>query len=133
MKKLAPFAVLLLSMPAFAQNPPATSAVPQGAAQAMKESPSYSVNPSGEGEPFLVTCRAPQTLPGSRLKGPEVCKANQVWAQYRRDGMEPAADGIHDVRGEKWRSIHPPVCHPATMGGGSTIAMGYAVFTPICD
>ena len=126
-------ALLFLSVPAWA-GVRATMPAPSGApAEAVGVAPQVSAMPTGEGEPFLVTCRPPQTLPGSRLKGPEVCKTNQVWAQYRRDGMEPAADGIHDVRGEKWRSIHPPVCHPATMGGGSTVAMGYAVFTPICD
>ena len=109
MKLCAAIALLFLTLPAFAQSP------------------------NGDGDPNAITCRPPQTLPGQRLKGPEVCKTNAVWAQYRRDGMEPAADGIHDVRAEKWRSINPPVCHPATMGGGSTTAMGYAIFTPVCD
>ena len=89
--------------------------------------------PSGEGDPFAITCRPPQLLPGQRLKGPEVCKTNAVWAQYRKDGMEVAADGIHDVRSEKWRSINPQACHPATMGGGGTSAMNQANFSMICE
>jgi hypothetical protein len=89
--------------------------------------------PDGEGDAFAITCRPPQNLPGSRLKGPEVCKTNQVWAQYRRDGMEPAADGIHDVPSERWRSTNPAACHPATAGGGGTANMVYTNFTQICD
>ena len=89
--------------------------------------------PSGEGDPNAITCRPPQYLPGQRLKGPEVCKTNAVWAQYRKDGMEVAADGIHDVRSEKWRSITPPACHAATMGGSGTSAMNQANFSMICE
>lgn len=130
MIRLAPLAMLLLSVPAFAQVP-ATMPAPSGApAQAV--APSSTV-PTGEGDPNAITCRAPQTLPGSRLKGPEVCKTNAVWAQYRRDGMEPAADGIHDVRAEKWRSVNPQACHSATPGGGGTSNMIYSNFSLMCE
>ena len=33
------------------------------------------------------------TLPGSRLPGPQVCKANGVWAQLRADGKDISPDG----------------------------------------
>ena len=132
MKKLAAVALLLLSGPALAQAP-ATPSVSRGAAQAVAVNRSAPVNPSGEGEPFAITCRAPQTLPGSRLKGPEVCKTNQVWAQYRADGMEPAADGIHDVPSERWRTTNPAACRTAPAGGGGTANMINANFSAVCD
>ncbi len=90
-------------------------------------------SPDGAGDPNAVTCRPPQTLPGSRLLGPQVCKTNAVWAQYRKDGMDVAADGIHDVRAEKWRSLNPQVCHNATMGGSGTSNMNQANFSMICE
>jgi hypothetical protein len=67
----------------------ACSVVP---AFAESESRTYSSYPSGEGNPYIYTCRPPQILPGSRLRGPEVCKTNAAWAQYRKDGMDVAAD-----------------------------------------
>jgi hypothetical protein len=39
-----------------------------------------SLDPKGGGDPAAITCRLPQHLPGSRLKGPEVCQSNRVWA-----------------------------------------------------
>ena len=39
-----------------------------------------SLDPKGEGDPAAITCRVPQHLPGSRLRGPEVCQSNRVWA-----------------------------------------------------
>jgi hypothetical protein len=89
--------------------------------------------PDGTGEPNAISCRPPQIIPGSRLLGPEVCKTNAVWAQYRKDGMEVAADGIHDVPSEKMRSINPQACHPATMGGSGTSAMNQANFSMVCE
>jgi hypothetical protein len=119
---------LAFSTPAFAQSAPAAQEV-----EAAPQIKSYSSDPSGEGDPNVITCRAPQTLPDSRLKGPEVCKTNAVWAQYRKDGMTVAADGIHDLRSEKWRTINPPACHPATMGGGGTSAMIQANISMLCE
>ncbi len=133
MKRLAPLASLFFAVSALAQVP-ATMPAPSGApAQAVAFAPSSSATPTGEGDPNAITCRAPQTLPGSRLKGPEVCKSNAVWAQYRRDGMEPAADGVHDVRAEKWRSVNPQACHAATPGGGGTSNMIYSNFSLMCE
>jgi hypothetical protein len=118
--------VLAFAVPAAAQtNAPAAAIAP----------PAKSSNraPNGEGDPNVITCRRPQPLPDSRLLGPEVCKTNAVWAQYRKDGMEVAADGIHDVPSEKMRSINPQACHPATMGGSGTSAMNQANFSMVCE
>ena len=38
------------------------------------------LDPRGEGAPGAITCRIPQPLPGSRLRGPLVCQTNRVWA-----------------------------------------------------
>jgi hypothetical protein len=89
--------------------------------------------PSGEGNPNAVVCRAPQTVPGSRLPGPRVCKINATWAQYRKDGLEVAADGIQVVPGEKYRSLHPAACRSATPGGGSIGAMMQTNVSMLCD
>jgi hypothetical protein len=51
------------------------------------------ITPTGQGDPDAVTCRVPQLLPGSRLPGPEVCKANRVWAQLRAEGRDISPDG----------------------------------------
>src|SRR4051794_22176861 len=58
----------------------------------------YSAFPTGQGEPDQFTCRPPQRIPDARLMGPEICKRNAEWARYRRDGMDVAPDGIHDVK-----------------------------------
>ncbi len=89
--------------------------------------------PSGEGNPNAVVCRAPQMMPGSRLPGPRVCKINAIWAQYRKDGMEVAADGIQVVPGEKYRSLHPGACRPATPGGSATGIMMQVNMSMLCD
>jgi hypothetical protein len=133
MKLATPAILLLLSVPAFAQTSPTAPLLARGAAQAVAVHPNYASAPTGEGEPFAITCRPPQTLPGQRIKGPEVCKTNQVWAIYRRDGMEPSADGIHDVASERWRTINPAACRSATPGGGSTANMVYVNFSMICE
>ncbi len=53
--------------------------------------------PTGEGNPDDITCRTPQIIPGTRKRGPKVCKTNIVWAQYREDGMMVSADGTRDM------------------------------------
>jgi hypothetical protein len=111
--------LLLSGLPVWAQpTPPATV---------------YSNAPTGEGDPQGITCRPPQHLPDSRLLGPQVCKTNAVWAQYRKDGMVVAADGIHDAPSEKQRSTNPRACRPQTAGGGSTSTMNQMNFSMICD
>lgn len=89
--------------------------------------------PNGEGDPNTIVCRAPQQMPNSRLPGPRVCKTNAVWAQYRKDGMDVAPDGIHDVPSEKYRSSHPMSCRPATAGGSGTSTMNQANIGMICE
>ena len=124
MKTLAAAVVLTLCAPVLAL--PAAAAIAPAVQAA-------AASPDGKVDPDTITCRPPQTLPGKRLKGPEVCKTNAVWAQYRKDGMDVAADGIHDVRSEKWRTVGPQACHAATMGGGSTTNMNQVNFSQICD
>ena len=68
-----------------------------GGGKAQNGEKHYVVFPTGDGDPDVVTCRPPRLLPNSRLNGPEVCRKNSVWAQYRRDGMDMAPDGIHDM------------------------------------
>ncbi len=89
------------------------AAAPAGAQSAK----TYAAFPTGEGDPDQFTCRPPQRIPDSRLLGPEVCKHNSEWARYRRDGMDVAPDGVHDV---KLRSENQTNCRSTTAGGGST-------------
>ncbi len=97
-------------------------AVSSPAALAQPAGKTYAAVPSGEGDPDAITCRPPQPIPGQRLNGPEVCKKNAVWAQYRRDGMDVAPDGVHDV---PLRSKSGLNCHSASAGaGGSTMSAG---------
>lgn len=51
------------------------------------------LDPRGEGEPAAITCRVPQHLPGSRLRGPLVCQTNQVWAALAAHGNIILPDG----------------------------------------
>ena len=90
------------------------------AAHAQTVEKSYSNFPTGEGDPEAITCRPPQPLPESRFNGPEVCKKNSVWAQYRHDDMDVAPDGIHDVPLSRKSGLN---CRPVPLGaGGSTMA-----------
>lgn len=82
-------------------SPLATNAqtVPQSE---LKGVPSLSLDPRGEGEPQAITCRIPQPLPGSRLRGPLVCQTNRVWkalASHNNvilpDGKTLVATGLH--------------------------------------
>lgn len=99
MRTVIVMAALLLAGPAIAQSnaddPPKT----------------ISERPTGEGDPEAITCRPPQQLPESRLRGPQVCRTNRVWAQYRKDGMDVAPDGVHDIRSKM-------NCHSEGGGGG---------------
>jgi hypothetical protein len=119
---------LLLSVPALAEP---ASAPADAAAQAAAKT--YSRNPTGDGDPNAITCRPPQSLPGSRLRGPEACRTNAQWAQYEKDGMVLSADGVHFQPSEKMRTLNPQACHPATMGGGGTAAMLQANISQVCE
>src|SRR5437773_1548811 len=66
----------------------ATPVEPPQAKQAV-----LALNPTGEGDPDAITCRVPQLLPGSRLAGPQVCKANRVWAALRANREDIGPDG----------------------------------------
>src|SRR4051812_32899144 len=98
MKAVAASLFLVLNAAAGARAAPDIAAAP---------AKSYSATLDGKGDPDAITCRPPQHLVSSRLLGPEVCKTNAVWAQYAKDGMEVAADGVHDVPSEKSRSLNP--------------------------
>lgn len=89
--------------------------------------------PDGNGPSNLVVCRAPQQVPGSRLMAPRICRINAVWAQYRKDGMDIAPDGIHDVASEKFRSSHPVNCRPTSPGGGSIATLAAIAVSTVCD
>jgi hypothetical protein len=92
-------------------------------AQAQEQTPTqpgdklYAAFPTGEGDPNQMTCRPPQRVTSSRLMGPEVCKRNYEWARYRRDGMDVAADGRHDV---KLKSGAENTCRGTSTAGAST-------------
>lgn len=128
MKALFAVFVLALCLPAMAQSvvPGAVVAVPPGKIVTAQ-------TPDGSGDPMAISCRKPQTLPGRRVMGPEVCKLNAVWARYKRDGMDVAADGVHDVPSERWRTVNPQPCRPATMGGGGTSNQMTTNFSVICE
>ena len=61
------------------------------------------LDPRGEGDPNQVTCRVPQFLPGTRLRGPEICKPNRVWAQMAANKEVLSPDG-ESVAGGGFRS-----------------------------
>jgi hypothetical protein len=90
-----------------------------GAAQGQTPAKSYANFPTGEGDPAAITCRPPQPVPQSRLMGPEVCKPNAVWARYRRDGMDIAADGLHDEPLRKGGGVNCETSMTSTGSAGS--------------
>ena len=49
--------------------------------------------PDGRGEADHVTCRAPQAMTGSRLRGPRICLTNQEWALMHQKGQTFTPDG----------------------------------------
>ena len=76
--------------------PPALAAAPVAVADVAStpvQQAVLAIRPTGEGDPEAITCRVPQTLPGSRLPGPAVCNANKVWASLRSQGKDITADG----------------------------------------
>jgi hypothetical protein len=79
--------------------------------------------PTGEGNPDDITCRTPQIIPGTRKRGPKVCKTNVVWAQYREDGMTVSEDGTRDMPLPKGKNC----TSGGTSGvGGTSSARGMA-------
>ena len=80
-----------------AAPPPPAAPVPAIAAVDVTPTPvrqtMLALRPTGEGDPDAITCRVPQTLPGSRLPGPTICNTNRVWADLRTKRMDITADG----------------------------------------
>lgn len=102
------------------------------AALAQAPEKTYAAFPTGEGDPDAITCRPPQPIPDTRLRGPEVCKKNSTWAQYRRDGMDVAPDGIHDMRLRDGSGINCSVT-PTTGGANWTGRMNMSCLQPPKD
>jgi hypothetical protein len=97
----APSAVSAAPQPVTAVSVPTPQEIPRPAASSTSAAPPVralretvlALDPRGEGDPDAVTCRLPQTLPGSRLAGPEVCNTNRVWAELRAQGQQISPDG----------------------------------------
>jgi hypothetical protein len=102
--------------------PPLLLAALTIAVQAQTPAKSYANFPTGEGDPTAITCRPPQPMPESRFIGPEVCKPNAVWARYRRDGMDIAADGLHDEPLRKGGGVNCET-NVASTGNAGAVAM----------
>lgn len=102
-------------------------------AQTVVPGQAYANAPTGEGDPLAITCRPPQTLPASRLLGPEVCRTNIVWKQYYKDGLTLTADGTRTAPSEKQRSISMRNCRAPNFAAGGTIRAMSANVGIICD
>ena len=74
--------------------------------------------PDGTGDPDATTCRPPQSLPASRMLGPEVCKLNSEWAVLRKNAKDISADGTQIIPDPRGRSMAPMNCTVA--GGGAS-------------
>jgi hypothetical protein len=81
--------------------------------------------PTGEGNPDDITCRGPQVIPGTRKRGPKVCKTNVVWAQYREDGMTVSEDGTRDMPMPKGKNCQSQSA--SGVGGGSMRGLAASV------
>ena len=103
------------------------------AAQGVLAGKILSYSPNGDGDPLQVVCRPPQPLPGQRLMGPEVCKTNAVWAWYRQQGLDIAADGVHDVAGRKAAADRPGPCVNRPQGVQVTSSYSEATFSTLCN
>lgn len=84
------------------------------------------LNPMGDGDPDAVTCRVAQTLPGSRLPGPQVCKSNRVWAALRANREDISPDGtmivyLEDFQRQKAMASN---CRTYFSGGNVSILAG---------
>jgi hypothetical protein len=78
--------------------PPAPAALPVPASvtspvRAAIKDVLVALYPQGNGDPDAVTCRLPETLPGSRLPGPKVCQTNRQWASLRARHEDITPDG----------------------------------------
>jgi hypothetical protein len=48
-------------------------------------------------DPEGIECRPPQQLPASHVLGPKTCRTKALWAQYRKEGLDIAPDGVQVV------------------------------------
>lgn len=129
--KLASVPQIAAVAPSFTISPtvtapsPVVDVLPAQTAQAMPAAPAPSadamtplqdavraLNPRGEGDPNQVTCRVGQSLPGSRLRGPEVCKPNRVWAQMAANKQVLGPDGQSVIS----TALHSTNCADPRMG-----------------
>ncbi|HEX2759198.1 MAG TPA: M56 family metallopeptidase [Rhizomicrobium sp.] len=105
--------------------PPVIAAVPSQTAQAVQAATApntdtltplqhavRAIDPRGEGDPDQITCRVGQSLPGSRLRGPEVCKPNRVWAQMAANKQVLSPDGQSVLS----TTLHSTNCADPRMG-----------------
>jgi beta-lactamase regulating signal transducer with metallopeptidase domain len=91
-------------------------------AEATKQA-ALALNPTGQGDPDDVTCRVPQTLPGSRFAGPQICRTNRVWAALRASRQDIGPDGktivyLDDIQRQKAGYTN---CRAAFFSGASNL------------
>jgi hypothetical protein len=98
-----------------APAPQVAGNTPSPARQVLK-----AINPRGEGDPNAITCRVPQHMPGSRLRGPEVCQPNKVWAAFYANHLVMLPDG-KAVVATGWRS---EACGSARVAGVPSLLIG---------
>lgn len=77
----------------------------------------WATDPRGQGDPDAVTCRVPQHLPGSRLRGPETCQTNRVWAALNANRQIVLPDG-KTVVATGWQS---EACSSGRVAGVTTM------------
>jgi beta-lactamase regulating signal transducer with metallopeptidase domain len=123
------------SPPADASAPPPMAMVqPVSAPVASMKEMAMALDPRGTGDPDAITCRVPQQLPGSRLPGPEVCKANRLWAELRARHEEITPDGRQVIAldaVERNRMSNPTRCQAVAVALGATSRV-FDVPTSIC-
>jgi ElaB/YqjD/DUF883 family membrane-anchored ribosome-binding protein len=85
--------------------------------------------PTGSGDPDVISCRARQQLTSSRLWGPEICKRNREWADLNKRGANISPDGLTLVDSEKQRTLKPLTCSTRV----SITALGFPSTTTECQ
>jgi hypothetical protein len=90
------------------------------------------LNPMGDGDPDAVTCRVPQTLPGSRLPGPQVCKSNREWAALRANRQDISPDGTMIVYLEDFQRQKAIASNCRTYFGGGNVSILAGPSTTFC-
>jgi hypothetical protein len=68
-----------------------------------------------------IACRPPQQLPVSHFFGPKTCRPRAVWAQYRKDDLDIAPDGIHIVPAHGPESRNVFTACPLSLSGNSMV------------